>query len=144
MTSDCHNVGTESKLDIRIYYEDTDAGGIVYHANYLKYAERARSEVLREHGISCSTLLENHGFQFVVRHADVSYRAPCVLDDLITVRSSFIDLGNASFTMQQNIWRGDTLLAEIKIVLVTIDTKGKAIRIPALLRDIIKGQVITS
>lgn len=139
MTSIYQNTTNESKLNVRIYYEDTDAGGIVYHANYLKFAERARCEWLREMGIFCSTLLPEHGFQFVVRHIDISYKAACYLDDLLVVRSSFIDLGNASFTMQQNIWRDDAMVAEIKVVLVCVDIKGKAIRVPQLLRDKLEG-----
>lgn len=126
-----------STLPVRIYYEDTDAGGIVYHASFLRFAERGRSEWLRENGINNSDLLPGHGFHFVVRHIAIDYLTPGRLDDLLEVQTSVVDLGNASFTMQQNITRDGTAVASMKVVLVCINEAGKAVRIPDMLRAIL-------
>jgi acyl-CoA thioester hydrolase len=126
-----------SKLPVRIYYEDTDAGGIVYHASFLRFAERARSEWLREHDINNSDLLPGHGFHFVVRHISIDYLAPGKLDDLLEVESTVVDLGNASFTMQQNMTRNGVPIVTMKVVLVCINEAGKAVRVPEMLRAIL-------
>ncbi len=126
-----------SKLPVRVYYEDTDAGGIVYHASFIRFAERARSEWLREHGIRNVDLLPKHGFHFVVRHISIDYLTPARLDELLEVESTVVDLGNASFTMQQNITRDGAPVATMKVVLVCINEAGKAIRVPELLRAIL-------
>lgn len=128
---------------VRIYYEDTDAGGIVYHASYLRFAERGRSEWLRENGlIKNSELLGKHGFHFVVRHITIDYLAPAHLDDLLHVETSVVDLGNASFTMQQQIMRDGLMIADLKVVLVCINAGGKAVRVPDVLRNIFEGKVL--
>ncbi len=128
---------TAHKLPVRIYYEDTDAGGIVYHASFLRFAERGRSEFLRTHNINNSDLLPGHGFHFVVRHIAIDYRAPGRLDDLLTVETSVVDLGNASFTMQQTITRDAQVVADMKVVLVCVNEAGKAIRVPDMLRHVL-------
>jgi acyl-CoA thioester hydrolase len=119
----------------RVYYDDTDAGGIVYHANFIKFAERARSEWMRDWGLNNSSLLIDHEFLIVVRHLTADYLAPARLDDLLSVETTLIDLGNASFTMQQRILRDETLVADLKVVLVCVNEAGKAIRVPPVLRD---------
>jgi acyl-CoA thioester hydrolase len=128
-----------NSIPIRIYYEDTDAGGIVYHASFLRFAERGRSEYLREHNINVGSLLAEQGFHFVVRHIDIDYLAPARLDDILNVETSVVDLGNASFTMHQEIKRDTQTVADMKVVLVCINATGKAIRVPDMLRDVIKG-----
>lgn len=125
-----------SKFPIRIYYEDTDAGGIVYHASFLRFAERGRSEFLRERNISVGDTLPDHGFHFVVRHIEIDYRAPAKLDDLLNVETSVIDLGNASFTMHQEIKRDAQTIVDLKVVLVCVNAAGKAVRVPDMLREI--------
>lgn len=127
------------QFDIRVYYEDTDAGGVVYYANYLKFTERARTEWLRAAGIQSSKLAEETGVYIVVRHVEADYRAPARLDDLLTVETSLIDLGKASFTMQQNVTRGGLLLVATKVVLACMGTDGKAARMPQILRDKLEG-----
>jgi acyl-CoA thioester hydrolase len=128
----------KNNLPVRIYYEDTDAGGIVYHASFLRFAERGRSEWLRAHGINNSVLLPGHGFHFVVRHIAIDYKAPAMLDDLLDVETSVIDLGNASFTMHQHITRDAQTVVDMKVVLVCVNEAGKAIRVPDMLRKILE------
>jgi len=123
-------------ISFRVYYEDTDAGGIVYHSNYLKFAERGRTEALRAAGWDHKRVADEFGILFIVRHAEINYRAPARLDDLIEVRTSVEVIGNTSMTMQQDIWRDDKVLAEIKIVLVAVNSDGKPVRFPPQLRQI--------
>ena len=120
----------------RVYYEDTDAGGIVYHANYLKFAERGRTEFLRHVGWPRLRVEQELKIAFVVRHAEINYRAVAKLDDMLEVRTSITAIGNTSMTMQQDIWRGETVVAEIKVVIVAINFEGKAVRFPPQLRQI--------
>jgi acyl-CoA thioester hydrolase len=103
---------------IRIYYEDTDAGGIVYYANYLKYAERARTEYLRHLGLNQDTLLKEQGVGFVVRDCHISYKSPAKLDDALNITCKITDLKGVSLKMEQKLYRGDTILCEIEITLV--------------------------
>ncbi len=125
-------------MQIRVYYEDTDAGGVVYYANYLKFAERARTELLRVHGFENSTLAENAGIYIVVRHVHADYKAPARLDDILNITTQLIDLRNASFTMQQDIKRGDVILVSVKVVLACVDIGGGVARIPVTLRESLK------
>lgn len=117
-------------LPIRIYYEDTDAGGIVYHASYLRFCERARSEMLRAVGYNNAQFSKKTGLLFVVRHATLSYHKPAYLDDALMVKTSLKKLGGASALLQQDIYRDDELLVEVEIVLVSIGPDMKATRIP--------------
>lgn len=103
---------------IRVYYEDTDAGGIVYYANYLKFAERARTEHLRYLGINQEGMLKEKGMGFVVRDCKISYKSPAKLDDALNITSEIQDRRSASFKMIQKLYRGDTVLAEIEITAV--------------------------
>jgi acyl-CoA thioester hydrolase len=121
---------------IRIYYEDTDAGGIVYHANYLKFAERGRTELLHALGYHHRQVLAEHNLILVVRHIEIDYRAPARLGDLLEVRTEATDCGNTSFTLKQGIYRDDKLLADLKVVIVAITPEGKALRLPPQLRQI--------
>lgn len=103
---------------IRIYYEDTDAGGIVYYANYLKYAERARTEFLRHLGINQQDMLKNQGVGFVVRSCNISYKAPARLDDALNMTCKVTAVKGASLVMEQKLYRNDTVICEIEITLV--------------------------
>jgi len=100
---------------IRVYYEDTDAGGIVFYANYLKFFERARTEWLRALGIGQHALLAQHGAMFVVSHASIDYHAPAKLDDIITLTLSIEKLGRASVRFVQRASNGATLLASARV-----------------------------
>ena len=124
-------------LPIRIYYEDTDAGGVVYHANYLKFAERARTEWLRELGLEQRILHDEYGILFVVRHLEIDYQKAGKLDDELIVETHLQELGNASITMQQTILRADDhlTLAVIKVVVVCVNASFKPTRLPQKVRQ---------
>ena len=92
------------RYPVRVYYDDTDAGGIVYHATYLRMAERARTEALRELGASHADLVAEHGLAFVVRHAELDYFAPARLDDLLCVVTRPVALGSASVRLLQSFF----------------------------------------
>ncbi len=94
-------------IPVRIYYEDTDAGGVVYYANYLKYLERCRTEWLRNLGVDQSALLRDPGIAFVVRHVDVDYHRPARLDDALTVDLAVARLGHAQICFEQHVRRDD-------------------------------------
>ena len=116
----------------RVYYEDTDAGGVVYYANYLKFAERARTELIRALGMERQAALEEddrHGF--MVRNLSVEYKAPAVLDDLLTVTCELTEMKGAGAEMKQEIRRGETLLATLDVKLAYVSLKRKRpVRIP--------------
>jgi acyl-CoA thioester hydrolase len=115
----------------RIYFQDTDAGGIVYHANYLHFAERARTEALREMGIPHAQMLRQHGVMFVVRHVDIDYQRPARLDDEIRVETRIIRVGGASATLRQEIWRDGDSLVVLQVALACARiADGKPARMP--------------
>ncbi len=106
---------------LRVYWEDTDAGGVVFYANYLKFFERARTEWLRALGCGQQALRERTGALFVVTDTTLRYRAPARLDDLLEVTVELRAAGRASMTIAQQAWRGDTLLAEGEIRIGCVD-----------------------
>jgi acyl-CoA thioester hydrolase len=118
--------GTENGFTwpIRVYYEDTDAGGIVFYANYLKFFERARTEWLRACGVDQNRLAEETGAIFIVRSTAVDYRAPARLDDVVKVASRIERLGRASVDFAQEAWRDGTLLATGSIRVGCVDRVG--------------------
>ncbi|CAE6777298.1 Acyl-CoA thioesterase YbgC [Paraburkholderia domus] len=115
--------GTEISFTwpIRVYYEDTDAGGIVFYANYLKFFERARTEWLRACGVGQNRLADDTDAIFIVRSTAVDYRAPARLDDVVKVVSRIERLGRASVDFAQEAWRDGTLLATGSIRLGCVD-----------------------
>lgn len=118
----------------RVYYEDTDAGGVVYYANYLRYAERARTEFIRALGCeSQQDALERDGkCGFMVRGLTIEYKAPAVLDDLLTITCELTEMKGASAEMKQEIYRGETLLVRLEIKLAYVSLlKKRPVRIPA-------------
>ena len=125
----------EHVLPIRIYYEDTDTGGIVYHANYLRYAERARTEMLRLVGIEQREVARDLGLFFAVRGFAVDYHKPAVLDDLLEVRSRLTRLGAASLDAVQKVQRSGTALAVMRVRIACIGRDGRPLRIPTDLRE---------
>lgn len=123
------------KMDLRIYYQDTDAGGIVYHSNYLDYAERARSEFLRDIGLPVDILLERE-VAFVIKKAEITYKSPARLEDLLTVHTSICEIKGASMIMKQIIKRDETQLVEIILQAVFVNPKTMSpIRIPQDLKE---------
>ena len=125
------------KLPIRIYFEDTDAQGVVYYANYLKFAARARAEFLREEGYSHGASFRDTNCGFVVRHCEIDYKGSARIDDLIDVYTTVVELKNASVVMEQTMCLGDKELVIVKIVLVHIDEEFKPSRIPEDIREIL-------
>ena len=125
---------------IRIYYEDTDAAGIVYHANYIKFAERARTEWLRALGYDHHLVLKEFGLVFMIKHIEINYRAPARLDDALEVQTNMEAFGNSSFTMQQNIIKDGTTLADLKVTIVAVNAQGRPERVPPQLRQIFEAQ----
>ena len=123
------------RLPIRVYYEDTDAAGIVYYANYLKFAERARTEMLRFVGINQSEMAKRYGMAFAVRNCAIDFRAPARLDDLIEVRSRFTELVGATVSGVQAIWRDAEELARLDVRVACLRDNGRPTRIPAPLRQ---------
>lgn len=122
--------------NVRVYYEDTDAGGIVYYANYLKFFERARTEWLRSMQLQQQALIENHGVMFVVKRASVDYHAPAKLDDAVTLRLSIEKLGRASVEFLQQAWRGDELLATGRVKVGCVDCAGvRPVAMPAAVAE---------
>lgn len=119
---------------VRVYWEDTDASGIVFYANYLRYTERARTEWLRRLGVNQSALLDETGMAFVVRQVSVGYRAPARLDDVLEVRSRLSELRPASLTLEQRVQRGEELLVQSSVQLACIDRQGRPKRLPQLVR----------
>jgi acyl-CoA thioester hydrolase len=106
---------------VRVYYEDTDAGGIVFYANYLKFFERARTEWLRAAGVSQQALLQEDGAIFVVKHTSVDYHAPARLDDVLNLTLSIEKLGRASVLFSQQAWCGGSLLASASVKVGCVD-----------------------
>ena len=115
---------------VRVYYEDTDAGGIVYYANYLKFAERARTELLRRTGWQQSELLRDRGIGFTVRSCRADYLAPARLDDLLEVHSTVNEVLGASMRLSQQVRRGDRLLCDLRFRIAAMNREGRPARIP--------------
>ena len=108
---------------IRIYYEDTDAGGVVYHTNYIKFMERARTEWLRSLGFEQDELRDNHGVIFAVRSVQVDYSLPAKFNDKLMISSKVIKFGKASITIEQEAKRKDDILCKGIIKVATLDNK---------------------
>ena len=126
--------GAPHRLTLRVYYEDTDFGGVVYYANYLKFIERGRTEALRARGVDQGRLKAEQGLAFVVTRVGIDYRRPAVFDDLLTVETRLARLGGASVVMEQRVARGETTLAEAEVTLALVDASGGAARLPPALR----------
>lgn len=127
------------QFPIRVYYEDTDAGGVVYHANYLKFAERARTEALRQVGISQQELLATHKIAFAVRTCHIEFFKPARLDDLLTIESHLDDSGSASLDMSQTIKKDDDILVTLSIRLAVVGDGMKPTRLPQEIKDKIQS-----
>jgi acyl-CoA thioester hydrolase len=126
-------------MEIRVYYEDTDAGGVVYHSNYLKYFERGRTEYLRDRGLSVGDLARR-GYVFPVVHLEIDYRAPALHDDLLKVETVVLEIGKSSFTIGQQVLRAidGKLLADGKVKLACVGPGMKAKRLPEEVLQVIK------
>ena len=123
-------------LPIRVYFQDTDAGGVMYHASYVNFLERARTEWLREHyGYSNAGLMKAFGVVFVVRTLKLDYLKPALLDDLLSVTAQIKDVGRSRVALHQSVMRGEEKLVEAEIHLVCVSVDGfKPVSVPDVLR----------
>src|SRR5512134_4006973 len=128
-TGDVDAKAGEHVFPVRVYYEDTDAAGIVYYVNYLKFAERARTEMLRLLGREQQQMMEAEGVAFAVKSARVEYFRPARLDDTLAVRTGLIEVAGASLKVRQSIFRGDELLVDMQIRLAVMDRSGRPTRL---------------
>lgn len=121
----------------RVYYEDTDAGGIMYHGNFINFCERARTEFIGALGLTNKQLKEQNALA-VVRHIEADYQSPAYLEDYLRVETEILEIKNSSFILKQTIFRDEDTLFVMKVVLVCINDKLRPVRIPEVLKDILK------
>ena len=121
--------------NVKVYYEDTDAGGIVYYANYLKYLERARTEALSTIGLSNLQIKDKFSAHIIVKSCNIDFKKSAYLEDELTIRSFVKSISKTSFFMNQIITRGENAIAEAKIHLVFVNDKGKPVKVPDLIFD---------
>jgi acyl-CoA thioester hydrolase len=123
-------------LPVRVYFQDTDAGGVVYHANYLNFMERARTEWLRTYGHSNSGLMKEFGMVFVMRSVKLDYLKPALLDDSLEVTAQIKDIGRSRISLLQTVRRGEELLTEAEVHLVCVSLESfKPVPVPEVLRE---------
>ena len=127
----------EFKHEIRVYYEDTDSGGVVYYANYLKFLERARTEALHSVGLSNQKLLKDYNTLIIVKSCNIEFKKISKLEDKLQIYSSIKLFKKASFEMIQKIKKNNELIIQAKIHLVTVNTFGKPTKTPSILRKLI-------
>ena len=135
-------------MAVRVYYEDTDFSGVVYHASYLRFMERGRTDFLRLLGVDHRALFEEAGretpgFAFVVRSMNLEYLKPAHMDDVLTIVTSPAEIAGASLTLKQEVFRGETLLLEAMVKAAFV-SGGRARRIPEALRKAMSADALTS
>ena len=116
--------------NVKVYYEDTDAGGIVYYANYLKFLERARTEALVTLGFNNKKIKDDFGAQIIVKSCNIEYKISAHLEDELSIRSFVKSITKTSFLMYQFISKKNDLIAEAKVHLVFVNSEGKPMKIP--------------
>ena len=116
--------------DVKVYYEDTDSGGVVYYANYLKYLERARTEALFSIGLSNNKILDQFGSLIIVKSCNIEYKKSAHLEDELTIRSFVKSISKTSFFMNQIITKNEDVIVEAQIHLVFVNKQGKPVKIP--------------
>ena len=120
---------------VKVYYEDTDAGGVVYYANYLKYLERARTEALAKIGLSNLQIKEKFGALIIVKSCNIEYKKSAHLEDQLSIRSFVKSVTKTSFFMNQFITNDETSIVEAQVHLVFINEKGKPVKVPDIIFD---------
>jgi acyl-CoA thioester hydrolase len=124
------------RIPVRVYYQDTDAGGVVFHAQYLAFMERARSELLNEAGIDLARFVERHGILVMVHDLRVKYHQPARLNELVSVSAEVVKMGRASFVFHQRVERGAELLVEADVTIALVDRRRmRPARMPAELEQ---------
>jgi acyl-CoA thioester hydrolase len=125
------------EFPIKVYYEDTDSGGVVYYANYLKFIERARTNLIQELGFTLQSLSKDHDSHFVVKKVNCDYIQSAKLEDELKIQSQILTIKNASFQLEQNIFREKDIIFHSKVLLVNINSSGKPIKIPEMLLSLL-------
>ena len=120
---------------VKVYYEDTDAGGVVYYANYLNFLERARTEAINNIGLSNKKIKENFGTLIIVKSCNIDYKKSAHLEDELNIRSFVKSITKTSFSMMQIISREQDIIAEAKVHLVFVNNLGKPVKIPDIIFD---------
>ena len=128
----------EFKSSFKVYYEDTDSGGVVYYANYLKFFERARTDAIISLGFSNNKLVEKFGIYIVVKSCNLNFLKPAKLEDKLNIISKVLEVKNVSIKMRQNIFVNESMVVEAEILLASINKVGK----PSKLPDEFKNQLI--
>ena len=121
------------KFKTKVYYEDTDSGGVVYYANYLKFIERARTNLIQQLGFSLKSLSENYDSHFVVKNIYCNYIQSAKLEDELSIQTQFLEIKKASFKLEQIIYREEKAIFESEVLMVNINSNGKPLKIPDLL-----------
>ena len=129
--------------NLKIYYEDTDSGGVVYYANYLKFFERARSEAIYSLKLSNKILLNQYGVLIIVKSCNIKYIRPAKLEDKLTIKSKVKSITKTSFIMNQVIHREKQLITEADTHLVSVDRSGKPKKIPEILNKKLKKILVS-
>ena len=125
----------EFNYKLKVFYEDTDAGGVVYYANYLKFFERARTDAISNIGLSNKKLLDEYGVFIIVKSCNVEYLKPAKLEDQLEIKSIIISTSNTSFRMKQKAFRDQELITDCEIHLVLVDKSGRPTKIPDILKE---------
>ena len=125
----------EFNYKLKVFYEDTDAGGVVYYANYLKFFERARTDAISNIGLSNKKLLDEYGVFIIVKSCNVEYLKSAKLEDQLEIKSSIISTSNTSFRMKQKAFRDQELITDCEIHLVIVDKSGRPTKIPDILKE---------
>ena len=124
----------------KIYYEDTDSGGVVYYANYLKFIERARTEMINELGFTLTALIKDYDRLFLVKKIECDYIESCKLEDRLNVQSRVLVLKNASFELEQNLLKENKIIFRSKILMVCVNSQGAPNKIPNKLHSLMKNK----
>jgi acyl-CoA thioester hydrolase len=141
-------VNEKHSFRARIYYESTDLGGIVYHSKYLTFAEHARTESLRGHGINQRDIFEREGVSLAVRHCAVDFQRPAHLDDLIEIQTTFEAITGARITLEQTIYLvknekiEENWLVRLRVQLACVSSRGRATRVPKQIRQLILDVIL--
>lgn len=128
------------RIQVRVYYQDTDAGGVVFHAQYLAFMERARTELLNAAGLDLSRLAQERGVIFFVHELAVRYHQPARLNELVWVSAEVVRMGRASLVFRQRVERGEELLVEAEVTLAMVDSdRMRPARMPEELRKVLES-----
>ncbi|MGQ0677070.1 MAG: tol-pal system-associated acyl-CoA thioesterase [Rhodospirillales bacterium] len=127
---------------LRVYYEDTDAGGVVYHANYLRFAERARTEMLRQAGVAQAALWNEQGLAFTVRRCEAEFLRPARLDDALEVHTRVLEARGARVAAEQVVKRAGDEIARLKLEIACVDRRGRPARLPPKVGDALTAREI--